>query len=118
MKSYLISLLVITAVFTGVVFVTSAPFSKAGVPTNEACQAFCDQNVVCACAGKVIGNLRETSCKQGCPDPSVTSCETLCTCESKCLPPTKKGKVLEEPVQWLKFPPPVSTPFCDTNSTC
>jgi hypothetical protein len=111
MKRYLTSLLVVTVVFGALVFVTSVPFSKAGNGQLTECQEFCDQNVVCACSFVIGGNLRETSCRDGCPDPTTCPHE-ICTCDSKCLPPTKKGKVLEEPVQWLRFPVSPTIPAC------
>jgi hypothetical protein len=99
MKRYLTSLLVVTVVFGALVFVTSVPFSKAG--TNPTCLEFCEEAILCACAGKVIGNLRETKCQfQGC----VAS---TCNCE----PDPKCFDKKERDESWLKFPQPVSTPL-------
>jgi hypothetical protein len=105
MKRYLTSLLVITVVFTALVFVTWVPFSKAGIGNLETCQFYCDEVVVCACSGNITGNLRETSCRADCPPPEEIGCNQVdCKCASRCLPPTKKGKVIEEGVQWLRYP--------------
>jgi hypothetical protein len=121
MKRYLTSLLVITVIFGALVFVTSVPFSKAGPAVQTECQQFCDDNVVCACSFVIGGNLRETSCRDGCPDPVFVcqqSTDIECTCDSKCIPPTKKGKVLEEGVQWLRYPTSTSAPLCPESPTC
>ena len=114
MWRYLISLSVVTVVFTALVFVSWTPTAKAGMMTSS-CTEFCEDAFICACALKLGGNLRETRCEfNTVPD----DCEWggdygwggyYCDCDPdpKCFSWKENDRV------WLSFPQPPYNP-CDS----
>ncbi|HEX9665109.1 MAG TPA: hypothetical protein VGA95_00950 [Thermodesulfobacteriota bacterium] len=112
MWRYLTSLLVVTVVFAGLVFVSWTPTAKAGGTMTSSCTDFCEEAFICACALKLGGNLRETRCQFN----TEPTCQlgfdygyegTYCNCDPdpKCFSWKENDRV------WLSFPQPYN--FCD-----
>jgi hypothetical protein len=103
MSRYLVSLIV-SVVFMALVFVAWTPAAKAGNDTSQ-CEEYCKSVTLCACVGKLTGNVRLTKCEFPndicvCPSAGGNECYVPGICD--CGTPNVKGclRLKENEVAW------------------